>query len=318
MVLSPVATYPAGGGVTDHGALSGLSDDDHPQYGALAQAETWTALQTFNAGVKLAAGQAIQDSGGTDRYAPSTSSPENVITGDVDIGSGFLAIGNNAAVANTKVINADHIFSLGTFGTGWAGLFNVKDQGSSGTALVVIGLQGWAANDRSGGTDYGVEGLFFSAAHDPSAAAATTTLRGMRVETRINNNLGSVSAVEGIRIYQGSVAGAVAPTDLYGLRLVYSWAGNAPTNVRAIDIPAILAGTNRYAIKVADIAAGTIARILELGPTPYLRLLGSGNWTPAANETPLYLAEGATPTLRQVKQKAGNTLGAGDKVMVLV
>lgn len=31
----------------DHGELTGLADDDHPQYGALAQAETVTAIWTF-------------------------------------------------------------------------------------------------------------------------------------------------------------------------------------------------------------------------------------------------------------------------------
>lgn len=42
-----------------------------------------------------------------------------------------------------------------------------------------------------------------------------------------------------------------------------------------------------------------------------------GNWTPGANETGIWIAEGATPTLRQVKWKAGNALGVGDKVLVL-
>ena len=85
-----------------------------------------------------------------------------------------------------------------------------------------------------------------------------------------------------------------------------------------IDVEAITAGTNRYGLRIGDMPGSTIARILELGPTPYLRLLGSGNWTPTANQTPLYLAEGATPTLRQVQWKAGNALVAGDKVLVLV
>jgi len=37
---------PSGGGVTDHGALTGLSDDDHPQYAKLA-GETFTGVHDF-------------------------------------------------------------------------------------------------------------------------------------------------------------------------------------------------------------------------------------------------------------------------------
>ena len=75
VVLTIQGALPSGGGggVTDHGALTGLADDDHTQYGALAQAETWAALQTFNAGLQLAAAQAIKDSGGTARITPSTT-----------------------------------------------------------------------------------------------------------------------------------------------------------------------------------------------------------------------------------------------------
>lgn len=93
------------------------------------------------------------------------------------------------------------------------------------------------------------------------------------------------------------------------------------TNHYGVDIedPADSDVVNNYGIFIDDAtAATTINRILELGPTPYLRLLGSGEWTPAANETPLYLAEGGTPTLRQVKWKDGAAIGGGDKVMVLV
>ncbi len=38
-------------GVTDHGALTGLLDDDHPQYLNLAQNETVTGIPAFNGGI---------------------------------------------------------------------------------------------------------------------------------------------------------------------------------------------------------------------------------------------------------------------------
>lgn len=41
-------------GTSDHGALSGLGDDDHPQYGALAQNETVTGTWTFTQNPRIA------------------------------------------------------------------------------------------------------------------------------------------------------------------------------------------------------------------------------------------------------------------------
>jgi hypothetical protein len=41
------------GGVTDHGALTGLSDDDHPQYGHLSQNESVSGIWNFPNGVTV-------------------------------------------------------------------------------------------------------------------------------------------------------------------------------------------------------------------------------------------------------------------------
>ena len=63
------------------------------------------------------------------------------------------------------------------------------------------------------------------------------------------------------------------------------------------------------------------ATINQLG-FPYLRLLGSAEWVPTAEQTPLSLVEGVVPTLRNVQWKnpglAGVNLLATDRVMVLV
>jgi hypothetical protein len=53
-----------GGGVSDHGALSGLTDDDHPQYAREAVANTWTAAQavasvTLTDGANIATNAAL-------------------------------------------------------------------------------------------------------------------------------------------------------------------------------------------------------------------------------------------------------------------
>ena len=44
----PVSTGTGGGGVSDHGALTGLADNDHPQYGQLADTETVTGAWDFS------------------------------------------------------------------------------------------------------------------------------------------------------------------------------------------------------------------------------------------------------------------------------
>lgn len=48
---------------------------------------TWGALQTFNAGLQLAAGQAIRDSGGADRIRLNTTTPQTELLNDVRIGA---------------------------------------------------------------------------------------------------------------------------------------------------------------------------------------------------------------------------------------
>lgn len=56
-----VAVYGAApqGGAGDHGALTGLADDDHPQYGALAQDEAVTGTWSFQAGIGQPGGATV-------------------------------------------------------------------------------------------------------------------------------------------------------------------------------------------------------------------------------------------------------------------
>ena len=49
-----IDTIPAG--VTDHGALTGLSDDDHPQYGQIATDETISGLWTHSDNIRITGG----------------------------------------------------------------------------------------------------------------------------------------------------------------------------------------------------------------------------------------------------------------------
>ena len=90
------------------------------------------------------------------------------------------------------------------------------------------------------------------------------------------------------------------------------------TNWIAFHAHTLSLGTNRRGFVCDDIAGGTIARYLELGSLPDFMVKARGEWTPAANETPVWVAEGSTPTSRQVQWKDGASIGSGDKVMVLV
>lgn len=169
-------------------------------------------------------------------------------------------------------------------------------------------------------------------------SGVTSALTGLQfgASAYANNVTATASALAGIKILLGGVSvqsgAALSITDAYGLWVqagvfydLMALGGTVACTdyyMAKLEEPSFGAGatlTNLYGLHIDDCSAGgTINRILELGPTPYLRLLGSGEWTAAANETPLYLAYGGTPTLGQVQYKAGDALGAGDKVLVVV
>jgi hypothetical protein len=108
-------------------------------------------------------------------------------------------------------------------------------------------------------------------------------------------------------------------TDVRGIRVMNQGLA-AFTNVYQIDVEAVTAGTNRFGVRVANISGGTIARMLEL--TNAMRVEGTGNWTPTANQTPVLIYEGTTPTIRRVQWMdpgaGGANFAGGERVMVLV
>jgi len=299
--------------VTAHVAAA----DPHTVYGALAQAETWAALQTFNAGIQLAANQQIKDSGGAGRILLTASGgfplAHITLTGNTKI-TGYVYMKD----ATVPLADAGGLYIK--CANNIAGAYGlIADVGSfvSGVPAGQVGLGGRVI--PTGATALGdIYGLDFVAGSGNTSALANVA--ACRVMTYIIlSTTGLVTNLTGFLAQppQRSALGT-QPTNIRGVWVQDAGGNFTPTNAIGVDIDTISGGTNRYGLRIADIAAGTIARLLELGPTPYLRLLGSGNWTPTANQTPLYLAEGATPTLRQLQWKAGNALVAGDKVLVLV
>jgi hypothetical protein len=78
-------------------------------------------------------------------------------------------------------------------------------------------------------------------------------------------------------------------------------------------------------LRIEDMTGARITgnnRLLEIGtstPTTTSGLFRMiGNFTAAANQTPLYVSEGATPTVRQFRTKDGAAITGGDLVVVLV
>lgn len=155
-----------------------------------------------------------------------------------------------------------------------------------------------------------------------------------------NNDASSASHIYGLDFlaYAGRSTGSPTVTELIGALTSFGMIGDGitvtdaagfkPTRytsfyasvIRAMGawIPDISKSidTTVYGLRVDDQPLGTNRYLAWFGPaTPRMRLDAG---TPGANQTMLHLAEGTTPTLRRVQWKDGASIGAGDKVMVLV
>ncbi|MCH7998517.1 MAG: hypothetical protein IIA91_03425 [Chloroflexi bacterium] len=287
-----------GGGGTDHGALTGLGDHDHAIYARLAQAETRAALQTFNAGLRLASSQVLEDSGGAARILLATSSPHLTLTGDVKTSAG-LAIEGTTPSADASIVSAKNALGTGA-------LIDRGGLSSSPGNIDFIGLSGKAATQSGGTHTARVIGLEFQAFSNRNLVSPASEITGISVlagavfATNVRATLQRGIHLRAVSTFSGTMG-----VDCRGVEVEDPSAGQSGvTNAYGIKVDPITGATNRYGIHMGAIAGGTIARLLELGTGPELRLLGRGEWTPATEETPLYVAEGATPTLRQMKVDA--------------
>jgi hypothetical protein len=361
MVGTPlIHSTPAGGGggVTDHGALTGLGDDDHPHY-ALAdksRPSPWVAAADLTArsladiGTRdhhlatgladddhsqyaLLAGRAggqtvigntasgghltlqstahatrgyvraqddlqllsdiIRDAAATDRIHLYAATPQIRLTGQLKVSNTLGLMGSDpltyAAITITPTVSGN-LYSL-----------NIAPTTTfSGNNQMICGMYGSVLGQTTASrTNVSVYGLLFGANANTTGTASPTfaNMVGIQASTAIGNystGTMTVTAMRGIDIWsylENLGGGSLVITDYRMLNM----ADPASPYIR-----------NLYGIAIDDCTAATggtapTCRILELGPTPYLRLLGSGSWTPTANQTPLYLAYGATPTLAQVR-----------------
>lgn len=323
-----------GGGTTDHAALTNLAyataahtgfetptgaqakvdthaaaADPHTQYGALAQAETWAALQTFSLGLKLAAAQTIQDSGGTGRILLATALPNLTITGSV-------RIDGNVAIDGDPLTSPDQKLTIAPIVTGvtdWRGIMvepGLTLTGNSGYVAGIGGAPGITVPAASSG--HRIFGLDYSPFVMPVGAATVSELNAVRAAPSAIASSGALTVTE-INALKGdpSVHVIISPatstiTTLRGAFLKGATINNARLTITTVE-----------SLRVEDWAGSSVGtcRLVEVGGTvPYLRVVGKAS--PGANQTNLYVNEGGV--LRRVQWKAGDALVAGDKVMVLV
>jgi hypothetical protein len=224
--------------------------------------------------------------------SPGVSGDDLFLTGDLDV-SGNAAIGNLASIDPRKGLRIQ-------MNTGDCSIWN------------------WGAgayirptfNTTTQGYGYGLTGEI-----EHTGTAAGSYMLALAFNC-IQNGSGSLGWMHGVQVSLVSYAGAGALGQSYGFQVWPNFMGNRPGTFRGLYVQGCTGMTTAEGIRVEDFT-GTTIRLLEIGPaTPYLRLVGGA--APAANQTNLYLYEGSTPALRQVRWKAGNALVAGDKVLVLV
>jgi len=335
-----------GGGVTDHGALTGLGDDDHPQYetsaeaqakvdthagladphtvyGALAQAETWAALQTFSAGLQLGVTQTIKDSGGTSRIRLTAAGPAHIThigdtrhdgkvsaapTGLDPIAGSALTVGKPAAsiaASNTGYYIAYETNSL-TLNTGATlyGLF----------AAPVILFPGGSSGQI-------VRALSFIPFVGALAAAAPTISEITGVYTGLN--FAALFVVPTVTAWHGILVDALQATGTANITT------SAGIRIKDQSHVTYVAPTNVYGILIDHIAAGTNKRLIEAsGATgPNLRLEAGDPSSPGASKGRSQLLldfnENGTITLRRVEwidsgAAGGAGIPANAKVLVAV
>ena len=273
-------------------------------------------------GLVMASGKTIQDSGGTGRILLATASPHLTLTGDTRL-EGKVGISTAVSVTTYLVVTPTLTTSLALTAGEFGGSYTASADGIGVTGLGGnLGLTG--LNTAVGLTVVGLN--FNAAAISPLGAGSTATfavVRGVNIVARIQTSVGTVIAtdVHGVRIQisatrQGGSATATITTG-YGIEVVAPniGTGGVLTNYRGIHIRDTTAatGSTNYLLEVGTSTPTTTSGLFRV----------VGRFAAAANATPVYISEGATPTVRQMKTRvwdatAGHGFTNGDLVCYLV
>ncbi len=287
---------------------SDLLDGD--VYARLAASETVTGLWGFpaagisigeepisspSAGV-LAVGGDLQVGGGISVGGGPTLSKGDgdddlLLSGDIDV-SGVAAVGSLASIdtSGRQALRVRHL-------TGDISIFN-HGAGAFIRPTINTSTQGFA---------YGLTGEVEFAGTAPYSYVTALAFNSIQ-------NGADLAWMHGVYVSLISYSGKGAVLYSHGVEVVPSYQGSKPGTFRGLYVRGYSGMNTVHGVRVEDFS-GTTIHLLEIGPsTPYLRLAGGGD--PGANQTNLYLKE--STTLRRVQWKAGNALGAGDRVLVLV
>ena len=247
----------------------------------------------------------IQDGVGDARVALAAASPHLTLTGDLQIAPAAGQTVAHAAIA-PSIPNAFTMLNLagqlGSLAGSWKGIdlsLQLTVPSGSGGLQALYGQANLLVTAGATGL---MQGLQFTA----FAAGQGTITEMEAVWGRLASQTASTVAItKAATLYARSPLWFGAkPADLFGL-YVEPHGSTGVTNAVGALIDAPAGGTNRYTLWAGAPITGT----------PRLRLDAG---TPAANQTPLWLAEGVLPTLRQIQWKLFSALVAGDRVMVLV
>lgn len=297
--------------------VKGTGDDaaDILSIGA-ANTVLWSngAVPSWSAAPRLAN---IADTGGTNRLTPGAT---NVLTGNVQV-SGILALQGSTVDTNVGL----HINNVFTAPASWRGI-GITPTITTTTNRDLIGVYGAVVHKYGASNTGGTWGLRFGVACWPTATGLTQAVMvACETELSIINQSTTASTITKVAWYDtraasfiNQISGTMTITNLYGLRIAALALSAATLVVSAAD-----------AIRVEDWTGTsfTTPHLLEIGSSTPTATSGlfrmMGNFTAAANETPIYISEGAAggggaATLRQLKTKDGAAIGGGDLVCVLV
>lgn len=241
----------------------------------------------------------ISDTGGTARIKTSSSNPHV----EVDDTLRVERVGIGSTPDATSAYTYLKITPTATIDTS-SQLVRVSPTFTLTANETVEAIQGLATVKGTGSTTgAALRGLNFEASAQVEGVTSTwATLTGIDVLARsIVVGSGTITATT-VKAVRARIGARVIIGGSAGITTGYSIHAEAPELLGGGTL------TDYYGAKIDDTTGPSgFNRLLEVGPsTPYLRIVG--NFTAAADETPVYISEGATPTLRQLKTVVESSL----------
>ena len=271
-----------------------------------AAAHTWAALQSFSAGIQITDGQAIKDSGGTDRFKLFDGAYISLLDSTLQIGSPSWKFG--ALALNGAPLGADAIVNILAPSSSDLPLNNpillrlnclqpFTLSGNNRLARVIEGspFVGFAA----GTTNWGLLGMDFRPRASPGAGTTLAT----------------IAALSGLP----GIGGAGAASLMAGLYLPSPYITLTPTitDLVGVDIEdyGLSAAATATGLRIANITAGTLRHLLNAyGLTSSNIRADAGD--PAANQSQVHIAvNNGAVVLRRIEIGAINTGGAGYRML---